>query len=44
MITNKNNLNQVFEKVRRSKGAAGVDAKDIEATRQYLKENGSEVI
>lgn len=44
MILERDNLNQAFERVRRNKGAAGVDAKDIEATRQYLKENGAEII
>ncbi len=44
MILEKDNLNQAFEKVRRNKGAAGVDAKDIEATRLHLKENGAEII
>ncbi|WP_168733749.1 hypothetical protein [Metabacillus sediminilitoris] len=37
-ILEKDNLNQAFERVRRNKGAAGVDAKDIEATHLYLKE------
>jgi RNA-directed DNA polymerase len=44
IILERDNLNQAFERVRRNKGAAGVDAKDIEATRQYLKENGAEII
>ncbi|MGS2780556.1 group II intron reverse transcriptase/maturase [Robertmurraya sp. GLU-23] len=44
MILERNNLNQAFERVRRNKGAAGVDAKDIEATRLYLKENGLEIV
>ncbi len=44
MILERDNLNQAFERVRRNKGAAGVDAKDIEATRQYLNENGAEII
>lgn len=39
-ITELNNLNQAFKKVKSNKGAAGVDAKDIEATRLYLKEEG----
>lgn len=43
-ILEKGNLNQAFERVKRNKGAAGVDAKDIEATRLYLKENGEEII
>lgn len=44
MVLERDNLNQAFEKVRRNKGAAGVDAKDIEATRLYLKENGTQLI
>lgn len=44
VILEKDNLNQAFERVRKNKGAAGVDAKDIEATRLYLKENGDEII
>ena len=43
-ITNRENLNRAFQKVKRNKGAAGVDAKDIEATRLYLKEYGQEII
>jgi RNA-directed DNA polymerase len=43
-ILERDNLNQAFERVRRNKGAAGVDAKDIGATRLYLKENGAEII
>lgn len=43
-ITSRGNLNHAFQKVRRNKGAAGVDEKDIEATRLYLKENGKEII
>ncbi|SFE41033.1 Reverse transcriptase (RNA-dependent DNA polymerase) [Bacillus sp. OV194] len=43
-ITRKENLNQAFQKVRRNKGAAGVDEKDIEATRLYLKEHGTEIV
>ena len=39
IILNRDNLNEAFEKVRKNKGAAGVDAKDIEATRTYLKEH-----
>jgi len=44
LITDRDNLNEAFKKVRRNKGAAGVDAKDIEATRQYLKENREKII
>ncbi|MDQ0862266.1 phage-related minor tail protein [Bacillus sp. V2I10] len=36
IILDRDNLNQAFERVRRNKGAAGVDAKDIEATRLHL--------
>jgi RNA-directed DNA polymerase len=43
-ILERDNLNQAFERVRRNKGAAGVDAKDIGATHLYLKENGEEII
>lgn len=43
-ILDRNNLNLAFKKVKRNKGAAGVDAKDVEATRLYLKENGKEII
>lgn len=44
LITDRHNLNEAFKMVRRNKGAAGVDAKDIEATRQYLKENKEKII
>lgn len=44
VILNRDNLNEAFEKVRKNKGAAGVDAKDIEATRQFLKENKVQII
>lgn len=44
LITHRDNLNEAFKRVKRNKGAAGVDAKDIEATRQYLKEEGSRII
>lgn len=44
VILNRDNLNEAFEKVRKNKGAAGVDAKDIEATRQFLKENKIQLI
>lgn len=43
-ILDRNNLNLAFKKVKRNKGAAGVDVKDIEATRLYLKEHGQEII
>lgn len=43
-ILEKDNLNHAFERVRKNKGAAGVDAKDIEATRLHLKEHGNEII
>lgn len=44
VITHRDNLNEAFKRVRRNKGVAGVDAKDIEATRQYLKEEGNRII
>lgn len=44
LITDRDNLNEAFKRVRRNKGVAGVDEKDIEATRQYLKENSEKVI
>lgn len=43
-IANRQNMNQAFQKVKRNKGAAGVDEKDIEATRLYLKEHGHEIL
>lgn len=43
-IISPDNLNLAFVKVKRNKGAAGVDAKDIEATRLHLKEQGQEII
>jgi RNA-directed DNA polymerase len=43
-IISRENMNQAFQKVKRNKGAAGVDEKDIEATRLYLKEHGQEII
>ncbi|MFC0275052.1 group II intron reverse transcriptase/maturase [Metabacillus herbersteinensis] len=44
VILERDNLNQAFERVRRNKGAAGVDEKDIEATRLHLKDNGAQII
>lgn len=44
VITHRDNLNEAFKKVRRNKGAAGVDAKDVEATRLHLKEEGDRLI
>lgn len=43
-ITSQENMNVAFLKVKRNKGAAGVDAKDIEATRLYLKEHGHKIL
>jgi group II intron reverse transcriptase/maturase len=43
-ILERDNLNHAFKRVKRNKGAAGVDEKDIEATRLYLKEHGKEII
>jgi RNA-directed DNA polymerase len=43
-ITESDNLNKAFKKVKQNKGAAGVDEKDIEATRQYLREDGQMII
>ncbi|MBO1515526.1 hypothetical protein [Metabacillus bambusae] len=43
-ILDRDNLNVAFKKVKKNKGAAGVDAKDVEATRLYLKETGHEII
>jgi RNA-directed DNA polymerase len=39
-IMEPDNLNLAFKKVKQNKGAAGVDGKDIEATRLSLKEEG----
>lgn len=43
-IISPDNLNQAFLRVKKNKGAAGVDEKDIEATRLHLKEKGQEII
>ncbi|MEQ2529735.1 group II intron reverse transcriptase/maturase [Bacillaceae bacterium CLA-AA-H227] len=43
-IVESDNLNKAFKRVKSNKGAAGVDAKDIEATRLYLKEEGQMII
>jgi RNA-directed DNA polymerase len=43
-IVESENLNKAFQKVKSNKGAAGVDEKDIEATRLYLKEEGPLII
>ena len=43
-IVDTENLNLAFKKVKRNKGAAGVDEKDIVATRLYLQEHGHEII
>ena len=43
-IVDTENLNRAFKKVKQNKGAAGVDEKDIEATRLYLKEHGPKII
>lgn len=44
LITDRDNLNEAFKRVQRNKGAAGVDAKDVEATRQHLKAEGLRII
>jgi RNA-directed DNA polymerase len=44
LITDRENLEEAFKRVRRNKGAAGVDAKDIEATHLYLEENRYQII
>lgn len=44
LILERNNLNLAFERIKKNKGAAGVDAKDIEATRLHLKEHGKQII
>lgn len=43
-IISRDNMNLAFQRVKRNKGAAGVDEKDIEATRLYLKEYGHEIL
>jgi RNA-directed DNA polymerase len=43
-VVDRDNLNLAFKKVKKNKRAAGVDEKDIEATRLYLKEHGGEII
>ena len=43
-IVDTENLNLAFKKVKRNKGAAGVDEKDIVATRLYLQEHGHKII
>ena len=43
-IVDTENLSIAFKKVKRNKGAAGVDEKDIVATRLYLQEHGHEII
>lgn len=43
-ILDRDNLNSAFKRVKRNKGAAGVDEKDIAATHQYLRENKNEII
>jgi RNA-directed DNA polymerase len=43
-IVDTENLNLAFKKVKRNKGAAGVDEKDIVATHLHLQEHGHEII
>ncbi|RTR25321.1 group II intron reverse transcriptase/maturase [Robertmurraya yapensis] len=43
-IIEPDNLTKAFEKVKSNKGAAGVDEKDIEATRLYLREEGQMIV
>ncbi|WP_400247842.1 group II intron reverse transcriptase/maturase [Niallia sp. JL1B1071] len=43
-IVELDNLNKAFKKVKSNKGAAGVDAKDVEATHLHLKEEGQKII
>jgi len=43
-ITERDNMNNAFKKVKRNKGAAGVDGKDIGATHLFLKEEGQMII
>ena len=42
-ILNRNNLNQAFERVKRNKGAAGVDKMEVGEMLKYLKANGEEL-
>lgn len=43
-IVDTDNLNRAFKRVKQNNGAAGVDEKDIVATRLYLQEHGNEII
>ncbi|MDE3840263.1 hypothetical protein C0966_13060 [Bacillus methanolicus] len=43
-ILDPDNLNKAFKRVKKNKGAAGVDGKDIEATHLYLKEEGYKLV
>ena len=38
-----NNLNQAYRRVKRNRGAGGVDGMQVEALWQYLKDNGKEI-
>ena len=42
-IVTPENLNLAYQRVRRKKGAGGVDGMSVEELRKYLKENGEEI-
>lgn len=43
-ILHKDNMNQAFKKVKKNKGAAGIDKMEIDELLEYLKENGSNLV
>jgi RNA-directed DNA polymerase len=43
-ILSRGNLNEAYKKVKRNKGAHGVDGMNVEHLLQYLKDNGDELV
>ena len=42
-IVNTENLNRAYKRVKRNKGAGGVDGMGVDELLQYLKDNGEEI-
>lgn len=43
-ILDRDNMNQAYKKVKSNKGAGGIDGMEVDELRQYLKENGQQLI
>ena len=42
-ILSRENLNRAYKRVKRNKGAGGVDGMEVDELLQYLKDNGGEI-